>query len=137
MPAQDCREGLEGDPDHVVQGLLGREGGATGLGMEPEPAGRIGEPSYRSRISRAQSRRAALNFADLFQDIVVGCEEEGEPGAEFLEGEPCRQGPLDVFQAVGEGESQLLWGRGSGLPHVVSRDGDGIPAWNLSLHRRP
>ena len=66
-------------------------------------------------------------LGDLFEEVVVGVEEEGEPRREAVDVEPGVDGGLDVGDAVGEGEGDLLRGGRAGLAHVVAGDGDGVP----------
>ena len=56
----------------------------------------------RSRMMRAQSRRAARNFGDLLEEVVVGVEEERQSLPERIDVEPGGDGGLDVGDAIGE-----------------------------------
>ena len=56
----------------------------------------------------------------LFQEVVVGVEEEGELGGKFIH-DPARvDGRLHVGDPVCQGEGNFLHGGGSGLADVVA-----------------
>ena len=82
----------------------------------------------RSRMISAHSVRAARNFATSGEEVVVGVEEEREPARERVDLEPGVDRRLDVGDAVGERERQLLRGRRARLADVVARDRDRVPA---------
>src|ERR1700693_2081475 len=67
-------------------------------------------------------------FGDLFEEIVVRVEKKAEPRAEVVDVEAAAARPLDVFDAVVDGESEFLKRGRSGLANVVAGDGDGIEA---------
>src|ERR1043165_5316327 len=71
-------------------------------------------------------RRTELR--DLLEKVVVDVPEEGEPGREHVHRQPPGDAVLDVAEAVGERERELLGGRGAGLANMVARDGDRVPA---------
>ena len=48
------------------------------------------------------------HLGDLLEEIEVGVEEERQPGREILDVQARGQGVLDVGEAVGQGEGQLL-----------------------------
>jgi hypothetical protein len=65
------------------------------------------------------ARRPVLG--DLLEEVDVRVEEEGETGGELVDlqsGGSCR---LHIGESVGQGEGQLVGGRGSGLADVVAR----------------
>ena len=66
-------------------------------------------------------------FRDLFQQIVVCIEEEGEPAGKFVDVHPGLQRGLHIGDAVGQGKGDLLRRCGAGLPDVVAGDGNGVP----------
>ncbi|MEZ6162893.1 MAG: hypothetical protein R3B67_00460 [Phycisphaerales bacterium] len=80
---------------------------------------------------RAQMRRAAPELGDLFEELVVGVEEEGEAGCELVDVEAADEAGLDIFHAVAEGEGELLGCGGAGFADVVAGDGDGVPAGDM------
>ena len=118
-PAQDPCQGLDRHPNHVVHRLLGREGRARRLCVEPEPARLVGGVVA---LPHQPSPQAAgrPELGDFFQQVVVGREEEREPGSEVLQNNARRERPLHVLEAVGQGEGDLLRGRRAGLPDVVA-----------------
>ena len=84
-----------------------------------------------SRMTCAQIRRAARNFATSSSSVVRDDEEERQPRREVVDVHAGGDGGADVLDAVGEREGDLLRGRRTGLGHVVAGDGDGVPARDL------
>ena len=125
--AQHRAQGLEGHPHDVVQGLLGGQGAAGGLGVEAQHhgAGVLGPEALLHDLGPEAAGRP--EFGHLFQEIRVGVEEEGEPRPEFIHLHARLDGRLDVGDAVGQGEGDLLHRGGAGLPDVVAADADGVP----------
>src|SRR5262249_34034196 len=66
-------------------------------------------------------------LGDLFEQIVVGVEEEAEPRCEVVDRETAGNGLLYVVPAVGERERQLLCGGRAGFANVVAADRDCVP----------
>ncbi len=60
-------------------------------------------------------------------------EEEGEPGGERVHIQASLDGCLNVGNAVGHGEGDLLDRGATGFPHVVTTDADGIPLRKVIL----
>src|SRR6185369_8814805 len=79
---------------------------------------------------RPQAARGA-ELRDLFEEIVVQVEEEGEPRSEGVDREPARGRRLDVGDAVREREGELLYGRRARLTDVVAADRHRVPARHL------
>src|SRR5215218_3285616 len=130
-PAEDCGERLDGGADDVVLGLLGRQRGARGLGVESE----LSAPLVACAEAVAHDlcphppRRPVLGY--LLEQVVVGIEEEREPGRELVHIQPGIEGGFDVGYGVGEGESEFLDGGGSSLSYVVAADRDRVPSGQL------
>src|SRR5215210_2014740 len=130
-PAEDRGERLDRGAHHVVLGLLGRQRGAGGLGVEPELAAPlVGRAETLAHDGGPHPPRRPV-FGDLLKQVVVGVEEEREPWRKLVHLEPGVGGGLDVGYGVREGESELLDGGGPGLPDVVAADRDGVPARHL------
>ena len=66
-------------------------------------------------------------LGDLLEDVVVGVEEEAEPRREGVDVQAARQAGVDVVEAVGQREGQLLHGGRAGLADVVAADADRVP----------
>ena len=75
-----------------------------------------------SRMMRAHMRRAARNFGDLLQKVVVSAEEEREALAERIGVEARVDRRLHVRHAVRERERDLLRGGGACFADVVPAD---------------
>jgi len=60
----------------------------------------------------------------------VRVEEEGQPRREIVDVEPGADTGLDVGEAVGEGERELLHGGRSRLADMVAADADRVPPGN-------
>ena len=82
--------------------------------LRPQPAGRA-------------------EFGDLFQEIVVRVEEEGELGGKFIHIQPGLDGRLHVGDGIGQGESHFLHGGRAGLADVVAGDADRVPVRHFGL----
>ena len=86
-------------------------------------------------------------LGDLLEEVDVGVEEEAQPRRERVDRQARLQRQLDVGEAVGERERQLLGGRRAGLADVVAGDRDRVPPRHLGggerdrvahqPHRRP
>ena len=122
---------LNGGADDVVVGLLCGEGDSCRLGVEAEPprAGIAGVEALAHDPGPHPASGAELG--DLFEEVVLGGEEEGQARGESVDLEPGVDGGLDVGDAVGEGECELLHGSSPCLAHVVAADADGVPAWDV------
>jgi hypothetical protein len=72
------------------------------------------------------SRRAQLG--DFFEEIVVNVEEKRQARGKTVDVEAVVNCCLDVLNAVGECEGQLLQRRRAGFTNVIAADRDGVPA---------
>ncbi len=81
--------------------------------------------------SRPHPARGA-ELGDLFEKIVVQIPEERKPLREVVNGDPALDGLIDVADAVGNRERQLLHCSRAGLADVVAGDRHGVPARNLA-----
>ena len=72
----------------------------------------------RSRMIPAHRRRAARNFADLLEEMVVRIEEEGQPLPEVVGREAGTDRGFAVRDSVGERERELLRSARSRLADV-------------------
>ena len=108
---------LHGHADDVVLGLLGGERATRGLGVEAQhQRARIaGSEAVAHDAGPEPSRGAELRH--LFQEVVVGVEEERELRGEGVDGQAGRERGLDVGDAVGQGEGHLL-DRGASRPRA-------------------
>ena len=91
----------------------------------------------RSRITCAQMRRAARSFGDLLEEVVVRVEEERQPRREVVDVKPGGERRLDVGDAVGQREGELLDRGRAGLADVVAGDRDRVPLRNVARCRTP
>ena len=82
----------------------------------------------RSRMMCAHRRAGRAELGDLLQQVVVGVEEERQPRAEAVHLQPRGEGGLDVGDAVGQRERDLLHRRRARLADVVAADRDRVPA---------
>ena len=74
---------------------------------------------------------SGAKLRDLFEDGGAGDEEERKPRGELVDILAGCNRRLNIGDAVGEGECDLLDGGRPGLGHVVPGDGDGVPARDL------
>ena len=78
-------------------------------------------------LARPDAPRGAV-LGDLLEEVDVAVEEEAETRREVVDVEPGGDGRLDVGEAVGEREGQLLGGGAARLADVVPAHRDGMPA---------
>ena len=76
---------------------------------------------------RPQLSRGA-ELRDLFDEVVVRVEKEGDARRERVDVEAALDRGSDVLQTVRECERDLLHGRRAGFANVVAGDGDRVPA---------
>ncbi len=76
-------------------------------------------------------------LGDLLEEIDVGVEEEAQPRCELVDRQPGLRGQLDVGEAVGEREGQLLGGGRAGFADVVARHRDRRATAASRLRRTP
>ena len=65
-------------------------------------------------------------LGDLFEEIVVGVEEEGKLRNELIHVHAAAHAPFDIFDAVAQRERQFLNGGRARFANVITADGDGI-----------
>ncbi len=105
---------------------------AGGLGVEAhQPGARALRAVALAQLARPDPPRRAV-LGDLLEEVDVRVEEEGEPGREVVDREPAGHGRLDVGEAVGEREGELLGGGRAGLADVVAGDRDRVPQRHLA-----
>ena len=125
--AEHRGERLVRDADDVVHRLLRGERDAGGLRVEAhDPRARTLRAVPLLEVARPDAARGA-QLGDLLEEVVVDVPEERQPRREVVDVEPARDAALDVGEAVGERERQLLRGRRSGLANVVAGDRDRVP----------
>ena len=121
--------GLERDARQVVEGLGVLERASRRLAVEFEPlSGSLDAVDPPHRHGPDATGDAA---EDVELELRAGGEEEAEAPRELLHVEAPGPEHLDVGQTVCQGESELLQRIGPGLPDVVTRDRQGIPAGDL------
>jgi len=130
--SQDSGQGLVGCSYDVIVGLLCGEGASCGLGMEAEHPGSgvFGHEAFSHDLCPHPSGGSKLS--DLFEEVDMGVEEEGESWGELIDIEASLHGGFHIGDPIGQGEGQFLDGRGSSLPDVVAADADRVPARDLS-----
>ncbi len=121
--AQHRGQRLERHARDVVERLLRGQGDAGGLGVRPEPHGPgIGgaEALLHDRWPRCGGPRGASRSP---RRSPSGCRRRTRAGgAKRSTGSPALDARLDVRDAVGQREGQLLDRRRAGLPDVVAGD---------------
>ena len=120
--AEHRGERLDRGPHDVVVRLLRGQRDAGGLGVEPQPLRLLGLRAVDvAHPARPDPARGA-ELRDLLEEVDVRVEEERQPGRELVDVEAAGEAQLDVAEAVGERERQLLRGRRAGLADVVAGD---------------
>ena len=126
-PAHHGGQGLDGHAHEVDLGLLFGQRDAGGLGVEAhQPGTRVLCAEDFAHLPRPDAPRRP-ELRDLFEEVVVAVEEEGDARGEGIDVEPARDAPAYVFQAIGEREGELLCRRRAGLADVVAADADRVP----------
>src|SRR5690606_9409735 len=126
-PAEHRCQSLHGDPDHVVEWLLGGERYTARLGVEAESGGLVARAVPLAHEARPEAT-CGTELRDLLEQVVVRREEERESRGEPLERQPARECALDVLERVGEREGDLLRRGRAGLANMVAADRDRVPA---------
>ena len=85
----------------------------------------------RSRMIEAHSRRAARYLATSSKRLLWALKKKLSRGANSSSVQAGRQRGLDVGDAVGQGEGDLLHGGRTGLADVIARDRDRVPLRHL------
>src|SRR5678815_5633575 len=98
-----------------------------------------------AHFSRPYTTRSSI-LRNLLEEIVVSVEKERNSGNEFVYIQPGFQAPVDVFQAIAQGEGEFLYRSRSRFTNVITTHRDGIVARHMlraelkgvhhQLHRR-
>src|SRR5689334_21018552 len=102
---KDTGQGLNRDPGNIVHRLLGSERYARSLGMEAH------EPRALVLCAKAVFHQPVPDLArrpelgNLFEEIIVGVEEKAEARTKLVHVQAAPPRPLDIFNAVIDGES--------------------------------
>ena len=120
--AEHGGERLQRDPRHVVERLLRGGRHAGGLRVRAQP--------HRLRLLRAealpheaaQMRRAARSLAISSKKSLWMSKKKRQARREVVDVEPALERRLDVAEAVGQGEGQLLHRRRARLADVIAGD---------------
>ena len=84
-PTQHGGQRLDGHAHHVVLRLLGGQRNAGGLRVEAQqPGARVLRLEGLAHLARPDAPRGAV-LGDLFEEVVVGIEEEGQPRREVID----------------------------------------------------
>ena len=121
------------DAHDVVHRAAARSGSSppSGRGSEASRA-RVLAPK-RSRMIRAQSRRAARNLATSSRKSLCALKKNESRGANSSTSRPALERRVDVGDAVGEREGHLLDRGRARLAHVVAADRDRVPVRHAVL----
>ena len=133
--AEHRRQRLQGGADDVVVRLLRRQRDAGGLGVEAQLPGALVSRLKRSRITSAQSLRAARNLAISSKKSLCELKKNEMRGAKSSTSSPRVDAVLHVLDAVAQRERQLLQRRRAGFADVIAADRDRVPARHF-LRRR-
>jgi len=111
----------------LLSGLLGGQGAAGGLGVEAQHLGLgvLGPEALFHDLAPYTASGAELG--DLFEQVVMGVEEESQPRCEFIDLQSGLDGGVHIGDAVGQGKGDFLDSTGAGFADVVAGDGDGVP----------
>src|SRR5439155_19170390 len=70
-------------------------------------------------------------LVDLLEHVVVSVEKEAEPRREAVDLHPASETGVDVREAVGQSEGQLLNRGGAGFANVIAADAHRVPLRHL------
>ena len=121
-------ERLQRDAHDVVQRALGGQRRAAGLGVEAQRERALVARAEALAHERGPDPACRAELRDLREDVVVGVEEERETRREDVDLEAGGDRRLDVGDAVGEREPELLRRARAGLADVVAGDRDRVEA---------
>ena len=140
QPPSTAAKRLNGHAHDVVFGLLRGQRRAGGLRVEAQQQrARVAGVETLAHDARPQAAGRAV-LGDLFEQIAVRVEEEGELRGEFVDAEASVDGGLDVGDGVGQREGDFLNRGRAGLANVIAGDGDGVPLGKFACgtrRRRP
>ena len=92
--------------------------------MEAEPLGLFGLGAVDVPQPPGPDPPRRSELRDLFKEVDVCVEEEGQAGSEFVNVHPARAAQLDVREPIGQRERKLLRSRRPRLTDVIARDRD-------------
>ena len=125
--AQYCGQGLNRHSYDIVFWLLGRQGRATGLGMEFQHHGFfvLGMESFLHDLGPNPSCCPVLG--NFFKKVIMGIKKEGQPRRKPIHIQPGLYGCIDIGNPIGKGKGHFLGRRRTCFSYVVARDGNGVP----------
>ena len=118
--AEHGRQRLDRGAHDVVVRLLRGQRDPGGLGVEAQPLRPLGRGAVDVAHPACPDPARGPELGDLLEEVDVRVEEERQAGREHVDVQAAGQAELDVAEAVGERERQLLRGGRSGLPDVVA-----------------
>ena len=125
--AEHGRERLDCGAHDVHLGLLrGQRARRRSACGSAEPRARVLRATVFTHHARPDTPRGA-ELRDLLEEVHVRVEEERESRREVVDVKPALATGVDVREAVGEGERELLGGGRSRLADVVAGDRDRVP----------
>src|SRR5215813_7763583 len=129
--AQHAGECLDRDAHDIVEWLLDSQRDAGCLSMEAElhRALTYGAEAV-AHDARPDSSGSAI-LGNLFEEIVVGVEKEGNARHKFLDIEPCANSPVTILNAVAQRERQFLKRGRAGFANVIAADRNRVITGNM------
>ncbi len=129
--AQHRRQRLDRRAHDVVLRLLGGQRHSRRLGVEAQ----LHRPLVPGPVAiphpPGPDPAGGAELGDLLEEVDVRVEEERQARGERVDVEPAAHERLDVGEAVGEREGELLGGGRSRLADVVAGDRDRVPLRHL------
>src|SRR6185295_6875341 len=101
------------------------------LGVRAQAAGALVLGAETLAHEGRPQAAGGAELRDFLQEVVVQVEEERQAPRELVDRDATLHARLDVGNAVGKREGELLNGRGSGLTDVVAADRDRMPTRRL------
>ena len=130
--AEHGRERLDRRAHDVELGLLRGQRHAGRLGVEAhQQAALVLRAVALAQLARPDAPGRAV-LRDLLEEVLMGVEEERQPRRELVDAEPALERAVDVGEAVGERERELLCRRRARLADVVPGDRDRVPPRHLA-----
>src|SRR5215475_978113 len=117
--AQHAGERLDRDAHDVVEWLLDGQRDAGCLSMEAELHRALAYGAETVAHDARPDSACSTILGNLFEEVVVGIEKEGNARDKFLEIEARANSPVNIFNTVAQREREFLKRGRTGFANVI------------------